>query len=53
MALKEEREFWLTSGVANFKAKQGVKITSPAGAKRYIDSSNSNPFSPPYDHAWI
>jgi hypothetical protein len=28
-------------GITNFKATPGVKITSPAGAKRCIDSSYS------------
>jgi hypothetical protein len=30
---------------SNFKVTPGVKTISPAGAKRCIDSSNSNPFS--------
>jgi hypothetical protein len=45
MALKQEGWFWLSSGVTNFKATSGVKITSPPGTKKYIDSSYLNPFS--------
>ena len=42
---EQERWFWLTPGVKNLKATPGVKTTSPAGAKRYIDSNCSIPFS--------
>jgi hypothetical protein len=44
MTPKQERQFWLTSCVTNFKATQGVKTTSHAGVKRYINPCCSNPF---------
>jgi hypothetical protein len=42
------QEYRLSLGGTNFKATPGVKIISPAGAKRCIVSNYSNPFSSPF-----
>jgi hypothetical protein len=45
MAPKQERWFWLTSDVTNFKAIPEVKTTLSPGAESYIDFCDSNPLS--------